>query len=118
APARYLCAHCQVHFCELCVASHPGGERTGKFCRRCSNECVALNIQIVPPADDKSNFFAAIPGAFVYPFQSATGILFVSFGTLLFGVLNFFLGLPLAGLLGMRIIVPGYIFLLGYTFAY
>ncbi len=110
--AHFLCPHCQIHFCELCVASRPRGERTGKYCRRCSNECVALNVQIVPVADPKANFFAAVPGAFVYPFKNATGILFLVFGTIVFSVFEIFLGFSLIRAWYVKI------FILGYTFAY
>ncbi len=110
--ARFFCPHCQVHFCELCVASRPGGARTGKYCRRCSNECVAMNVQLVPAADPKANFFAAVPAAFVYPFKNATGILFLVFGTMVFSVFEIVLGFST---------IRGWylkVFILGYTFAY
>ncbi len=110
--ARYLCPQCQLHFCELCVTSRPGGTRTNKYCRRCSTECVAMNVQIVAPVDRYSNFFSSIPGAFAYPFKGATGIMFLAAGSILFALFEVFFGLT---------IVRGWhvkLFVLGYTFAF
>jgi hypothetical protein len=105
--ARYLCPQCQLHFCELCVMSRPGGERTNKFCRRCSTECVALNVQIVVPTDHHANFFTSLPGAFVYPFKSKS-LMFLICGTVFFALVNF-LG---TYSIWLRIVY------IGYTFAY
>lgn len=105
--ARYLCPQCQLHFCELCVASRPGGERTGKFCRRCSGECVAMNVQLVAPVDHHANFFANIPRAFAYPFKGSS-LMFLICGTVFFALVDF-LG---AYSLYLRIVY------IGYTFAY
>jgi hypothetical protein len=110
--ARYLCPQCQLHYCELCVMSRPDGQRTGRFCRRCSSECVALNVQIVVPVDNYANFFSSIPGAFAYPFKGLTGIMFLVFGSVLFAIFEVFFGLS---------VVRGWhvkLFVLGYTFAF
>jgi hypothetical protein len=89
--ARYLCPECQLHYCELCVTSRPDGTRTGKFCRRCSNELVGLQVQLIRPGADKENYFANIPKAFVYPFKGS-GALFLVIGAI-FWVLVDFLGM-------------------------
>jgi hypothetical protein len=85
--ARYLCPHCQLHFCELCVATRPGGERTGRFCRRCSAECVAMNVQLAAPVDRHANFFGSVPEAFLFPFQGNGAYLVVA-GSVAFALLD------------------------------
>jgi hypothetical protein len=105
--ARFLCPQCQLHYCELCVTSRPGGERTGKFCRKCSGESVAINVQLIAPRDQFANFFASVPGAFAYPLKMKS-LSFLIFGTLFFAIVDF---------LGsyswyLRIVY------IGYTFAY
>jgi hypothetical protein len=105
--ARYLCPQCQLHYCELCVMSRPDGQRTGRFCRRCSAECVALNVQIVIPTDHHANFFTSLPGAFVYPFKGKS-LMFLILGTFFFALVDF-LG---TYSLYLRIVY------IGYTFAY
>jgi hypothetical protein len=104
---RYLCPQCQLHFCELCVMSRPDGQRTGRFCRRCSSECVALNVQLVVPVDRHANFFTSLPGAFVYPFKGKS-LMFLICGTFFFALVDF-LG---TYSLYLRIVY------IGYTFAY
>jgi hypothetical protein len=105
--ARYLCPQCQLHFCELCVATRGGGERTGKFCRRCSAECVAMNVQLIVPVDTKANFFTTVPGAFAYPFKTKS-LMFLICGTIFFAVVDFLGSYSLY----LRIVY------IGYTFAY
>ena len=105
--ARYLCPQCQLHYCELCVMSRPDGQRTGRFCRRCSSECVALNVQIVVPTDHHANFFTSLPGAFAYPFKSKS-LMFLICGTVFFALVDF-LG---TYSLWLRMVY------IGYTFAY
>ena len=107
AAARYLCPQCQLHFCELCVTTRPGGERTGKFCRKCSAECVAMNVQLIVPMDDKANFFSAVGSAFVYPFK-AQSLTFLACGTIFFALVDFLGSYSLY----LRIVY------IGYTFAY
>ncbi len=86
--ARFMCPQCQLHFCELCVTTRPGGERTGKFCRKCSAECVAMNVQLIVPVDHHANFFSSIPGAFAYPLK-AKSLTFLICGTIFFAVVDF-----------------------------
>lgn len=86
--ARFMCPQCQLHFCELCVTTRPGGERTGKFCRKCCAECVAMNIQLIVPVDRHANFFSSIPGAFAYPLK-ARSLTFLICGTIFFAVVDF-----------------------------
>jgi hypothetical protein len=86
--ARFLCPQCQLHYCELCVTNRPGGERTGKFCRKCSGECVAINVQLIAPRDQFANFFASIPGAFAYPLRRRS-LIFLIAGTVCFAFVDF-----------------------------
>ena len=105
--ARYLCPQCQLHYCELCVTTRPGGDRTGRFCRKCSGECVAMNVQLIAPVDHHANFFASIPGAFAYPLK-AKSLSFLIFGTLFFALVDFLGSYSLY----LRVVY------VGYTFAY
>ncbi len=85
--ARYLCPQCQLNFCELCVASRGGGGRTGKYCRKCSTECVAINVQMIALEDKFANFFTSVPGAFAYPVAPKNWMFLLS-GTMFFGVIG------------------------------
>jgi hypothetical protein len=105
--ARYLCPQCQLHFCELCVTTRSGGERTGRFCRRCSGECVAMNVQIVVPVDHHASFFTSLPGAFAYPFKGKS-LMFLILGTFFFALVDF---------LGSYSLYLRMVYI-GYTFAY
>lgn len=105
--ARYLCTQCQLHYCDLCVTTRPGGERTGKFCRKCSGECVAMNVQLIVPVDQHANFFSSIPGAFAYPFKPKS-LWFLVAGTVFFALVDF---------LGTYSIYLRAVYI-GYTFAY
>ena len=105
--SRYMCPQCQLHYCELCVTTRPGGERTGKFCRKCSAECVAMNVQLIAPMDHHANFFSSIPGAFAYPLK-AKSLSFLIIGTLFFALVDFLGSYSLY----LRIVY------IGYTFAY
>ena len=107
--ARYLCPQCQKSFCDLCVTRRPGGSRTGVFCRKCSAECVALNVALVVPSDRYSDFFAAVPGMFVFPFKG-DGTIFLICGAVFLGVLE--LLSRYGGLLGLglQVIYWGYLF--------
>jgi hypothetical protein len=107
SPARYLCLQCQLNFCEMCVTSRPTGDRTGMFCRRCSNECVALQVHLVREGADKENFFANVPKAFAYPFKGS-GLTFLIIGTIFFALVDF---------LGTYSFYLRVIYI-GYTFAY
>lgn len=107
--ARYYCPQCRKNFCELCVSRRPGGGRTGMYCRRCGIECVALNVAMVVPHDRNSDFFAALPGMFAFPFQGG-GAVFLICGALVLGfldVLKMFGGLFGVGL---HVIYWGYLF--------
>jgi hypothetical protein len=105
--ATYLCPQCQLHYCDLCVTSRPDGTRTGKFCRRCSTECVVLNIQLHAPVDQHANFFSSLPGAFAYPLK-VKSLSFLACGTLFFALVDF---------LGSYSIYLRIVYI-GYTFAY
>lgn len=109
--ATYLCPQCQLHYCDLCVTSRPGGQRTSHFCRRCDTECVALNVQIVFPSSRERGFFSALPGAFLFPFKGS-GVFFLIGGALLYSLVVFFGGVRFYRFWYARVGV------IGYTFAY
>lgn len=105
SPAAWMCPQCRLDFCDLCVSSRPGGSRSGKFCRRCSSECVARVIHIVPTNILEGNFFAKLPGAFLYPFKG-NGLYLLLVGAVCYAVMD------MAGsfLWRLKIIVLGYLF--------
>jgi hypothetical protein len=107
--ARWLCPQCQVNFCDLCVGSRPGGTRSGQFCRRCSSECVALNVQIVPEGVHAQNFFAMAPSAFAYPFRGS-GVIFLICGAIGFAILDFLRNYGGLFAIGLNVIYGGYLF--------
>ena len=107
--ARYLCPQCQLHYCELCVATRPGGERTGRFCRMCSGECVAMNVQLIVPVDRHANFFIALPSAFLFPFKGG-GLVFLICGALFFGFLDFLDRYGGLFSIGLKVVYGGYLF--------
>lgn len=106
--ARYYCPKCQKNFCELCVSRLPG-ERTGMFCRKCGVECVALNVAMVVPPDRYSDFFAALPGMFAFPFQGG-GLVFLICGAVVLAFLDFLK--TWGGLfgVGLHVVYWGYLF--------
>lgn len=107
--ARYLCPQCQKNFCELCVSRRPGGNRTGMFCRKCSTECVAMNVAMIAPPNRYSEFFGALPGMFAFPLRGG-GLTFLICGSLVLAFLDF---LRLYGGLfavGLHVIYWGYLF--------
>lgn len=85
---RFLCPECQLNYCELCVTTRPGGSRTGKFCRRCGGECVALNVQLIPEHADKESFWGTLPSMFAYPFKGS-GVTFLVCGMFFLALINF-----------------------------
>lgn len=107
--ARYYCPQCQKNFCELCVSRRPGGERTGMYCRKCGLECVALNVAMMVPHDRYSDFFAALPGMFTFPFKGG-GIALLICGALVLGFLDVLkmFGGPFS--IGLHVVYWGYLF--------
>lgn len=85
--ASWLCPQCSVNFCDLCVASRPGA-RTGKFCRKCSTECVARHVQLIHESAIEGNFFSHAPGAFVFPFKG-NGLYILVLGAVGMAALDF-----------------------------
>jgi hypothetical protein len=128
---RYYCHHCRHHFCDLCVTSRPVGGAQHKFCRHCGSECVVVQIQAQAyHASGGKNFFARLPGAFVYPFRGA-GIFVLVLVAFVFSFLQMFgggisvmplMGLALGGVKGAVAFslwaIIGQVFLLGYMFSY
>jgi hypothetical protein len=116
---RFLCNHCKLFFCELCVISRAVGGAQHKYCRRCGAECAPVKIQIAQLTTSPKGFFASIPGAFLYPFRGS-GILVLIVATILFGALN---GISPGTRYGF---IPKYfgwglifqVFAVGYLFAY
>jgi hypothetical protein len=82
SPARYLCNKCNRTFCELCVTTLNVGGKTRINCRGCGVECVPLQVHL-GAADAPKNFFASVPGAFVYPFRGS-GIFILVVGMIIF----------------------------------
>jgi hypothetical protein len=99
--ARFVCSHCGQSYCDLCVTTRSveGGAR--HFCRRCGAECQPVRAPVQPEAAEAPGFFAALPSAFLYPFQGSGVVLLVA-GTAFFYLLG---KLPLIGLL-----ITGYLF--------
>ena len=85
--ASWLCPQCSVNFCDLCIATRPGA-RTGKFCRKCSTECVARHVQLIPESAIGGNFFSHAPGAFVFPFKG-NGLYILVLGAIGMAALDF-----------------------------
>lgn len=105
-PGRFVCSHCQIYFCELCVTTR--GQQ--KFCRACGAECAPARVQIQRPKEPKGGFYARLPGAFVFPFRGS-GVLLLVAGTILLAVLR--LGgaavtLGMAGMVG-GVVSAGYL---------
>ena len=107
--ARYLCPQCQLYYCELCVTTRSGGERTGRFCLKCSGECVAMNVQLIVPVDHHANFFIALPAAFLFPFKGG-GLIFLICGALFFGFLDFLDRYGGLFAIGLKVVYGGYLF--------
>jgi pSer/pThr/pTyr-binding forkhead associated (FHA) protein len=63
---RFLCNHCKLFFCELCVTSRAVGGAQHKFCRRCGAECLPVKVQLTHLIHTKG-FFQRLPGVFLYP---------------------------------------------------
>ncbi len=109
SPARYLCPQCQKSFCDLCVSRRPGGSRTGIFCRKCSTECVALNVALIAPPDRYSDFFAALPGMFMFPFKGG-GVTFLVCGAVFLGILDLLSRYGGLFAVGLQVVYWGYVF--------
>jgi hypothetical protein len=101
-PARYACSKCQQAFCDLCVSSRFVSGASRPFCRLCGSE-----LQPLRPRPERAasppGFFAALPGALLYPFQG-NGVILLVAGTAFFFIMGHF---PLVGAI-----------LTGYLFAY
>ena len=110
--ASWLCPQCSVSFCELCIATRPG-PRTGKFCRKCSTECVARHVQLVPENAIGGNFFSHAPGAFTFPFLG-NGLYILVIGAVGMAVLEFLESNALFGRLALflfsKILFTGYLY--------
>lgn len=85
--ASWLCPQCSTSFCDLCIATRPGA-RTGKFCRKCSTECVARHVHLVPESAIEGNFFSHAPGAFTFPFKG-NGLYILMIGAVCMAALDF-----------------------------
>jgi hypothetical protein len=85
--ASWLCPQCSASFCDLCIATRPGA-RTGKFCRKCSTECVARHVQLIPEDAIGGNFFSHAPRAFTFPFKG-NGLYMLVIGAVCMAALDF-----------------------------
>jgi hypothetical protein len=110
-PGRYLCNHCQLFFCEICVTTRSAGGAQRKYCRHCGTECVPVQAVIQRPAGPKG-FFARLPGAFAYPFRG-TGLLVLIVSTVIFATFEI---MSRRLFLGYRVLFL--IVVLGYLFSY
>ena len=110
--ASWLCPHCSVSFCDLCIATRPG-TRTGKFCRKCSTECVARHVQLVPESAVEGNFFSHAPGAFTFPFKG-NGLYILVIGAVAMAALEFLESVALFGRLVLffisKVLLTGYLY--------
>ncbi len=103
-PARTFCAHCQMLYCDACVATRAGK----RYCRQCGSECVPVRVTVQRAAGPKG-FFARLPGAFVYPFRGS-GVLMLLVSAV---VLSF-----AEGLTGAWMSIPIMIAAYGYIFSF
>jgi len=69
-----------------------------------------LNVQIVAQVNPHENFFASVPGAFVYPFKGMAGLIFLIGGAIMFAALEFLAMIRIGGGFFMRIGLLGYVF--------
>jgi hypothetical protein len=86
SPAHHSCPKCGLSFCDLCVNTRAGSGRTGRFCRKCSVECIALK-PVIQEEEVEQSFAQSVRGAFVYPLKG-DGIILLIGGGLLFLLLD------------------------------
>lgn len=112
--ASWLCPRCSTSFCDLCIAIRPGA-RTGKFCRKCSTECVARHVQLMPESEIGGNFFSHAPGAFTFPFRG-NGLYILAIGAVGMAALEYLERVALFGRLFLFLITK--VLLTGYLYAF
>ena len=110
--ASWLCPQCSASFCDLCIATRPGA-RTGKFCRKCSTECVARHVQLIPESAVEGNFFSHAPGAFTFPFKG-NGLYMLVIGAVGMALVEFLESVALFGKLALflfsKVLLTGYLY--------
>ncbi len=110
--ASWLCPQCSASFCDLCIATRPGA-RTGKFCRKCSTECVARHVQLIPESAMSGNFFSQAPRAFTFPFKG-NGLYILVIGAACMAALEFLEAIALFGRLALflfsKVLLTGYLY--------
>lgn len=115
ARARWRCAQCQAHYCDLCVPVRRAGGTPHRVCRACGGECDPLALPAAPAPEEK-DFFAQLPGAFRYPLKG-NGVILLVGGAVFLLVVRWLISL--AGMLGLyggivAVLVaafgPGYLF--------
>src|SRR5882724_947447 len=50
---QWLCQHCALLFCSLCVSTRRTEAGSGYFCRKCATECVPVKVNYVAPKEKK-----------------------------------------------------------------
>lgn len=106
-PGRFLCNHCHQFFCELCVTSRTVGGAQKKFCRKCGQELVPIQVQIQRAAGERG-FFTRLPGVLIYPFKGSGSLVLIA-ATIVFAMLDVISG-------GIAILTK--MLALGYLFSY
>jgi pSer/pThr/pTyr-binding forkhead associated (FHA) protein len=110
--ASWLCAQCSASFCDLCIATRPG-PRTGKFCRKCSTECLARHVQLIPESAIRGNFFSHAPRAFTFPFKG-NGLYILVIGAVCMAAVEFLERIALFGRLALflfsKVLLTGYLY--------
>jgi hypothetical protein len=86
SPARYSCPKCGLSFCDLCVNARAGRGQTGRFCRTCSVECLALK-PVIQEEEVEQSFPQLVRSAFVYPLKG-DGIMLLVGGGIFFLLLD------------------------------
>lgn len=118
--SKYKCQKCNRYLCDLCVNTRGSSAGGLKFCKICGNECAPVAFK---PGVEHTDFFAAVPHAFGYPFIG-DGLMLLFGGTFFFGFLDlanyvsrhaFKYGLRA---MMMRVTIFTFIFGIGYLFAY
>lgn len=88
APATYSCVKCRKSFCPECIHEVRFAGRTNKFCPVCGGiltPYVGETMRL--PRAVADGFFAALPGAFAYPFRK-DGLILLTGGAAFFALLD------------------------------
>lgn len=78
--AEWSCPRCQQSYCPSCMVTKISGATEFVLCPSCRSQCESL----APPPPDR-NFYAKIPGAFLYPLKGWATVLLI-FGGIFFHI--------------------------------